>query len=167
MGALSEEITARRILPRLRAPAGPVDPLAVFRVTPDGHTVESLRVRYQVEWQLWAELVHHFGDPAYHAAYLATVVAGTALKTASERYQEHRAVMALLPDSRWQADVADLMLARIESLSLARLAMEKVDHGFDLPAIFQYVPYRSRAIKAGWLAIGAFAAMFFARLFGF
>ena len=95
--------------------------LAQFRVTPDGNRVQELIFRYQVEWQLWAEAVRHFADPAYHAAYISLAVSANSFAAAAERYREHRSVMALRPAESWQADVADLMLSRLETLSMMRL----------------------------------------------
>jgi hypothetical protein len=112
-------LVAKRVLPRLREQKE--DALAAFRSAPDGQRVEDFRMRYQVEWQLWAALVRDFRDPALHAAYLTSMLAENQLERAGERYREHRSVMALLDDSRWQAEIADLMLARVEALALSRI----------------------------------------------
>jgi hypothetical protein len=154
-GALSEEIVAKRVLPRLRGPEIAPDPLEVFRATPDGVAVEAIRMQYQVEWQLWAALVKNFGDPAHHAAYLCGSIVSGNLEEAAGRYREHRSVMALLADSRWQSEVADLMLSRIESISVARMPTARGDYGFDLPTFLKLLPADSRVMKIAWIVIGA------------
>jgi hypothetical protein len=156
LSALAEEITARRILPRLRdpEPTAKPDPLAPFRATPDGKRVEELRIQLQVEWQLWAAVTLHFHDPAYHMAYITQLLAEDHLEQASARYREHRSVMALLEDSRWQAEVADLMLARIEALAISRIPKHEKNYGFDLPEFLKLLPYDSRMFKVLWWVMG-------------
>ncbi len=149
VGALSREIVEKRVLPRL-------DPLAAFRAPVHGALVEEIRIAYQVEWQLWSALIQNFQDPAYHMAYLCQAIAAWALEKATSRYSEHRAVMSLVEDSRWQAEVADLMLARIENISVARLAASAERPGFRLPDWLLLLPLRSRAMQVAWLAMGVF-----------
>jgi hypothetical protein len=161
LGALSEEIVAKRILPRLRGPETAPDPLEVFRATPNGNAVEAIRMQYQVEWQLWAALVNNFGDPAHHAAYLCGSIVSGNLDAAAGRYREHRSVMALLADSRWQSEVADLMLSRIESISVARMPDARGNYNFDIPTFLKLLPADSRVMKVAFIAIGA---MFVAKL---
>lgn len=160
--ALSEEIVARRILPRLRD--NPVDPLAAFRVTPEGGEVEALRTKYQVEWQLWAALVMNFQSPAFHSAYLSLMLASNGLEQAANRYREHRSVMALLDDSRWQAEISDLMIARIEALALSRMPNSRGDYSFDIPGFFKVLPFDSRLTKVIWIAFGFFLVAKFLHL---
>jgi hypothetical protein len=159
LAALSEEIVARRVLPRLREDAH--DPLASFRVAPDGAVVEEIRTKFQVEWQLWARLVRHFGDHAHHMAYLTQAIAAGELEKATERYREHRSVMAVLDDSRWQAEVSDLMLSRIEAIAVARMPNERGNYAFDVPEFLKLLPFDSRLYKVAWIAFGLF---FVARL---
>jgi len=157
--ALSGEIVAKRILPRLPVRAPPPNPLDAFRGTPDGAAVEKIRIQYQVEWQLWAALVKNFGDPAHHMAYLCQAIASDKLEQAAERYREHRSVMAILSDSQWQAEAADLMLARIEAISISRMANQRGNHEFDIPGFLKLLPYDSRLAKVAWIGIGvAFGA---------
>jgi hypothetical protein len=158
--ALSEEIVARRVLPRLgkKVLPGAVDYLEAFRTAPDGKAVEQLHIQFQVEWQLWAALVMHFQDPAYHMAYITAALAENRLEQAAERYREHRSVMALLGDSKWQAEVSDLMLARIENLSVSRMPLSQGDYGFDIPDFLKLLPFDSRLPKVMWIAFGLFLA---------
>lgn len=164
IGALSEEIVAKRVLPRLRAPEPAPDPLDAFRATPDGARVEELRMQYQVDWQLWAALVKNFSDPAYHMAFLCSAITAGTLEDAANHYREHRSVMAVLADSRWQAEVADLMLTRIENISLARMPNQRGDYGFDLPAFLKVLPADSRVMKVAWISIGMFLVAKFLHL---
>jgi hypothetical protein len=154
LGALSKEIVAKRVIPRLEEKAAPEDPLVVFRSTPDGGEVEDLRIRYQVEWQLWAMLVKNFQSPAYHMAYLCQATATNELERAAERYRAHLSVMALLPESHWQSEVAELMLSRIETLSLVRMTAEGRGWWAQLPSRFYLMRTDSRAMRVAWLAIG-------------
>ncbi|HEY8278307.1 MAG TPA: hypothetical protein VIH99_01705 [Bdellovibrionota bacterium] len=156
LSQLSQEIVAKRVLPRLVEVEKSQDPLTPFRNTPDGHAVEEVQMRYQVEWQLWAALVQRFHDPVYHMAYICQAMASQEIERASERYREHRSVMALADDSRWQADVADLMLGRIEQISLVRLESQRVGYGLGLPEWLSLLPFQTNLIKAGWVAIGLF-----------
>ncbi len=135
------------------------DPLSSFQSNPDGNVVERIRIRYQIEWQLWAALVKQFQDPAYHMAYLCQAISASQLDIASERYREHRSVMALLLDSRWEAQVADLMLARIENITNARMPAASSGLRFALPAWVMLAPFNGKLMKIAWLAIGFFAAM--------
>jgi hypothetical protein len=158
----SQGLIARRVLPRLRGNSISVkaeprpDPLQTFRKAPDGSSVEQLRIKYQVEWQLWAALVRSFEDSAHHMAYLTHAMASQELPRAAERYREHRSVMALLEDSRWQAEVADLMLARIEALQLAQLPSYRGDYEFDIPDFLKLLPAGSWLPKVSWFAFGLF-----------
>ena len=160
LSAFSQAI-ASRVLPRLSSSA-PADPLLPFRATPDGLAVEDLRIRYQVEWQLWAALVKNFQDPAHHMAYICQATASHQLETAAQRYKEHRSVMALLADSRWQAEVSDLMLSRIEAISLMRMQSDAGGWWTQLPARFYLMRTDSRAMRYLWVLAGV---VIFTKLF--
>lgn len=161
--ALSHDIVARKVLPRLDPGISKeVDFLTPFRATPDGAAVEEIRIRYQVEWQLWAMLVKNYQNPVYHMAYFCQATAANQLEQAAARYREHRSVMALLADCRWQAEVADLMLSRIESLAMVRMEAEVGSWWSRLEARFYLLRADSRVIRYGWLAIGT---MLFVKLF--
>jgi phage FluMu protein Com len=174
LAAFSQELLERKVLPRLKAAEPPVgaslapavagdweaeaqppeDELQfAFSRVPDGKLVEEIRHRFQVEWQLWAQLVLHFGDPAYHSAYLAQAVTSGRLEKAAERYRLHQATMAPLPADRWQAEVADLMLLRLESLAAAWMEMEGRST-LQLPLWARFLPLESWAWKAAWLLVG-------------
>src|ERR1035437_6944866 len=75
VAALSQEIVTKMVLPRLQEDHVAVDSLAPFRESISGEQVEEIRVRFQVEWQLWAALVVRFNDPVYHMAYLTQAIA--------------------------------------------------------------------------------------------
>lgn len=132
-----------------------------FRGTPSGHEVERLLIRHQVEWQLWAAVVKNFSDPAHHSAYLSLALSFHCLDQAAARYREHQAVMALLPDSRWQAEVAEVMLGRLESLSAVQ--MQREASGLRLPSWVLLLPVESRTLRVGWILLGLAGG---ARLFG-
>jgi hypothetical protein len=160
---LSAAILEKNILPLL-APrkasfsAGPGETVPEgFFQAPDGRLVQNLLLRYQVEWQLWAMLAKHFHDPAYHSAYLAQVVSDGAIENAVKRYREHRSVMVLSRDSQWQAQVSDLMLERLQGLSLVQMQMEgKARYKF--PAWLPLLPPGSSVMRLGWIALGLFLA---------
>jgi hypothetical protein len=141
------------------APAEPIDPnakiLARFQITPRGPEVQEILVRYQVEWQLWAMLVKNFEDPAFHGAYLAMAVQTHAFDQATKRYQEHRSVMALSPETHWQAEISELMLSRLELLTSVRMEQEG-GAGFRLPHWLQYIPINSRPFRIAWILLGMF-----------
>jgi hypothetical protein len=127
--------------------------LASFQKTPDGLAVQEIIERYQVEWQLWAVLVKNFGNPAYHAAYLAQVTALQAFDEASERYREHRAVMTLSENTRWEAEVADLMISRVETLATLRMEQQG-SNGFRLPVWLYLLPLQSKPFRIAWVTLG-------------
>ncbi len=131
----------------------PSSPLVAFQAIPDGNTVSSIAARYQIEWQLWAKVVEHFSDPAFHAAYLTQALALEFVAEACARYRDHRSVMMLVEENRWQAEVADLMLARLESL--AAVQMERAGKkGFELPAWWVFLPTASGVARMGWILLG-------------
>jgi DNA-directed RNA polymerase subunit RPC12/RpoP len=142
--------------------AKPSDPphLAQFRGTPDGVEVQEILNRYQIEWQLWAMVVKHFEKPAYHAAYLTHVISEGNFELGTRRYQEHRGVMILSRELSRQADIADLMLERLQNLSLVRMAME--GRGLRLAEWVLALPLQSRIFKYGFVLLGMLLA---ARLF--
>jgi hypothetical protein len=156
LGSLTQEILSRRVLPRLESQIDDVrtDPLASFRTTPDGQTVEALRMRFQVEWQLWAMLVRNFHDHSYHMAYVCQCASLHELAKAASRYREHRNVMALSADTRWQAEVAEQMLVRVESIAAMRL---NADHGTwwtGVLARFYLMKTEIGALGVGWIVLG-------------
>ncbi len=116
----------------------------------DGHKVQEILARYQVEWQLWAMVVQNFTDPNFHGAYLAHATARGIFDQAVKRYSDHRAVMLLGNDTRWQAEVAELMLARLKNLSVVGMKLE----GQSRWAWVYTLPLDSRALKIGWIALG-------------
>jgi len=128
--------------------------LQAFHRNVSGERVEEIRMRYQVEWQLWAALVKQFDDPVLHFAYLTQSAVAGELDRAAERYREHRSVMTLLADSRWQAEVADLMLARVENIAVSRMAAQKVGHRFVLPEWVLLAPFQGNAVRVMWIAFG-------------
>lgn len=131
-----------------------------FRTTPDGFRVQEILNKYQVEWQLWAMVVKNFGDPAFHGAYMTQILSDGSFDNAINRYQEHRAVMILSRENAWQAEVSDLMLDRVQSLSLMRMKME--GRGFRLPAWMLLLPIESRIFRMGFILFGM---LVIARLF--
>lgn len=130
--------------------------LAKFRGTPDGGKVQEILNRYQIEWQLWAMVVKHFENPAYHSAYITHVIGEGNFEIGTRRYQEHRGVMMLARDLSWQAEIADLMLERLRNLSLVRMSME--GRGFRLPEWLLMLPLESRVFKYGWVFLGMLLA---------
>ena len=152
LGTLSQEILSRRVMPRLEE--SKPDPLAAFRSTPDGAAVEELRMRYQVEWQLWAMLVRHFHDHTFHMAYVCQCASLHELDKAAARYREHRNVMALSADTRWQAEVAELMLSRIDSIAAMRMSSDHGTWWTDLLSRFYLMKTEMKALGIGWVALG-------------
>lgn len=151
-----QPIAARRVSSESEEGAGR---RSSFQAVPDGREVEDLRVRYQVEWQLWAALVKSFHSPAYHMAYLSAAIAADELDRAGARYREHRSVMALLPDSRWQAEVADLMLERVQAIAAARITLLRGASRVKAPFWLMTLPHNSFAVRMAWLSVGAFIAV--------
>lgn len=157
MALIREKVLSRMSPEPVTARVPEANPLDAFKTTPDGARVQDLLVKYQVEWQLWAMLVKHFQDPAYHAAYLSHVTMAGEFDRATARYREHRAVMALLRENHWQADVSDLMLSRLEVLAEVQARAES-RKGWRLPEFWMHtVPYHSRIIKYGWFIFGFIA----------
>ncbi|RZA06831.1 MAG: hypothetical protein EOP11_09310 [Proteobacteria bacterium] len=157
------EITApveKAELPKLDAPEVLLEK---FRKTPDGLAVQEIIERYQVEWQLWATLVKNFAEPTYHAAYLAQITAEQNFEEASARYRDHRAVMLLSESTRWEAEVAELMISRVEMLATLRLE-QQVGNGFRVPAWLWLLPVQSRPFRVAWITLGMLTV---AKLFGY
>ncbi|MGZ6289358.1 MAG: hypothetical protein ACXWQO_14315 [Bdellovibrionota bacterium] len=143
-----------------RLPPKP-DPLARFHVLADGHEVQEILSAYQVEWQLWATLVKNFSNPAHHAAYLSQAIAKNTIDIASGRYRTHGAVMVLNKDDRWQSEVADLMLSRLENLSLMRLQQTETADLFYLRllATVNSHPLRAKVMRFAWVTAGLVAVL--------
>jgi hypothetical protein len=126
-----------------------------FHLPQNGAEVQALLSRYQVEWQLWAMVVNHFEDPLYHTAYLCQVTGRRDLSRAAERYREHRSVMAVGRDTMWQAEVADLMIERIENLSRMRMEMGG-GGGIILPYWLLSLPLGKGVFRIAWITLGLF-----------
>jgi hypothetical protein len=89
-------------------------------------------------------------------------VARASFDRAAERYREHRSVMAVGRDSLWQAEVADLMLLRIENLSQMRMRMEG-GGGIILPYWLLALPLGKGVFRVAWITLGLVLAF---KLFG-
>lgn len=152
LGTLTQELLNRRILPRLEE--SKPDPVAAFHATPDGAAVEELRMRYQVEWQLWAMLVRNFHDHTFHMAYVCQCASLHELDKAAARYREHRNVMALSSDTRWQAEVAELMLSRIDSIAAMRMSSDHGTWWTSALARFYLMKTSMGALGIGWVVLG-------------
>lgn len=124
-----------------------------FQSPPDSARVQEILTKYQVEWQIWAMVAKNFADPAFHSAYLTHIVSRRSFDKAAERYREHRSVMALGRDGLWQAEVADLMLERIENLSNMRMKMEG-GGGIILPYWLLILPLNKGVFRVAWIALG-------------
>lgn len=131
----------------------PLTEIQRFQAPPDAGRVQEILTKYQVEWQIWAMVAKNFGDPAYHSAYLTHVVSRATFDRASERYREHRSVMALGKDGLWQAEVADLMLERIETLATMRMKMEG-GGGIILPYWLLSLPLGKGVFRVAWITLG-------------
>jgi ribosomal protein S27E len=138
-----------------RLPSTP-NPLAQFHVLPDGNAVQDILSRYQVEWQLWAVLVKNFADPIYHSAYISQAISKNVISQASDRYRAHGAVMVLNNDDRWQSEVSDLMLSRLENLSLLRLQQTETADLLYLRwlALVNDYPLRAKIFRFAWIVGG-------------
>ncbi len=138
---------------KISSRANPEDPLERFSRAPDGNKVNELLYEFQVEWQLWSELVKNFSNPDYHSAYMTRLIQAREFAIGVNRYQEHRSTMALSAETRWQAEVADLMLARIEKLALVRMEME--DRSVSLPEWLLLLPLTtSPTVRVGLITLG-------------
>jgi hypothetical protein len=63
--------------------------------------------------------------------------------------------MALLADDRWQAEVSDLMLGRLEQLSLMRMQQtEAASPFYRWLAELNSDPFRRRLLKFTWIVAG-------------
>lgn len=133
--------------------AEPESPIQRFQSMPDSARVQEILTQYQVEWQIWAMVAKNFGDPAFHSAYLTHIVSRASFDRAAERYREHRSVMALGRDGLWQAEVADLMLERIENLAGMRMKMEG-GGGLILPYWLLALPLGKGVFRVAWIALG-------------
>jgi hypothetical protein len=124
-----------------------------FQTPPASDRVQEILTKYQVEWQLWAMVAKNFSDPAFHSAYITHIVSRAAFDQAAERYREHRSVMALGRDGLWQAEVADLMLERIEKLANMRMKMEG-GGGIILPYWLLSLPLGKGVFRVAWITLG-------------
>ena len=107
-------------------------------------------------------VVKNFSDPAFHSAYLAQAATARTLNRAGQRYREHQAVMAALPDERWQAELADIMLTRVENL--ANLWMEKEAAGIRLPWAWRVLMPNTGFWRIAWIVVGMILATKIIRL---
>jgi RNA polymerase subunit RPABC4/transcription elongation factor Spt4 len=138
--------------------------LSVFSKIPDGIKVEEILMNHQVEWQIWAALVKNFSDPLFHSAYLTHLLQTGTFSNGMNRYKEHRSIMALDVDTRWQADVSDFMLARIESLSESHMKME--GKSFSLAEWIQLLPLNtSPTFRVAWISLGIIGLWTLFRIF--
>ena len=124
-----------------------------FQAPPDSARVQEILTQFQVEWQLWAMVAKNFSEPAFHSAYLTHIVSRASFDKAAERYREHRSVMALGRDGLWQAEVADLMLERIETLASMRMKMEG-GGGIILPYWLLALPLGKGVFRVAWITLG-------------
>lgn len=160
-GNISTHALEPRPAPRASAPVQQEPSfLARFQATPDGLAVQEILSSLQVEWQLWAKLTENFSDPVYHAAYLSQAVATSQVAQASDRYREHGAVMALSREDRWQAEVADLMLSRLDRLALLRMQQSEAGTNiyFKWLMMMSNQPFRTRLFKFCWVVMGMMVA---------
>ena len=88
-------------------------------------SVETIISRFQVEWQLWAQVVLHFNEPAYHMAYITHISTNRIFDIATSRYATHRANSLPIQGLKWEAEMADSMIHRIESLLLGQFIREE------------------------------------------
>lgn len=126
--------------------------LETFRMLPEGLPVQSLLGRYQVEWQLWAMLVKNFENPLFHSAYVTHLASRGTFDTGILRYREHRSAMAST-NERWQAEVADLMIERLDQLTAMRMELEG-GGGIKLPDWWLKPILGERAFRMLWLITG-------------
>jgi hypothetical protein len=127
--------------------------LSVFSQIQDGVKVEEILMNHQVEWQIWAAVVKNFSNPLFHSAYLTHLLQTGSFSMGMNRYKEHRGIMVLDMDSRWQADVSDLMLARIEALTETRMKIE--GRSFSLAEWLQLLPLTSSpTFRIAWISLG-------------
>lgn len=103
---------------------GPVHPVfepeeieSVPMIPADSKMVDSLLLANQQEWQLWGELVKHFNDENNHQAYLSFVTRYNLFDKAMERYLAHRKTFMVIAEDQWQAEIADLKLDLLRSIS--------------------------------------------------
>lgn len=116
-----------------RPPALPVPrraPLTDAPVNVDQNRAETIQVRYQSEWRLWAELTEHFGDPDFHAAYVGKTAAIGRSDLAVERYSKWLSIMSVsgvsTPHQRmalhWRNCASTMQILQLERSPRAREA---------------------------------------------
>lgn len=131
----------------------PEDPLAIFSKPADGAKVEELLIQYQVEWQLWALVVNQFSDANVHAAYLTHIIQSRAYPLGVQRYTEHRQAMMTLEENRWQSEICELMLERIQNLTTARMNVE--NSSLRLGEWLLLLPLNSSpTFRIAWVSLG-------------
>lgn len=140
------------------------DPLAKFSKAADGAKVEELLIQFQVEWQLWAMVVHQFSDPNVHAAYLTHLIQNKSYPKGVQRYTEHRQAMVLLEDSRWQSEICELMLDRIQRLTEARMTVD--NSSLRLGEWLMLLPLNtSPSLRVAWVSLGMIGLWALFRIF--
>ncbi len=142
----------------------PEDPLVKFSKPADGIKVEELLIQFQVEWQLWAVVVNQFADPNVHAAYLTHLIQNRAYPKGVQRYTEHRQAMVLLEDSRWQSEICELMLDRIQQLTEARMSVD--NSSLRLGEWLMLLPLNSSStFRIAWVSLGMIGLWTLFRIF--
>jgi len=119
----------------------------------DGKAVDEILFRYQNEWQIWNKVVENFGDPNFHFAYLTAITSSNDFGQAQDRYRKHSATMSLVAEGKWQAEIAERMLEKIQMM--ARLRMEQ--EGIRRSALFDFLfwaPFTMRHFRVVWLVLG-------------
>ena len=126
--------------------------LQKFRQPVLSTAVEEVLLCYMQEWDLWAALVDNFENPAFHSAYLSTMMRERALAPAALRYRKHLNMMKMISGEGWQCEIAKIQLTRISQLQLveADRSLEKI-LPFNLPEwLFHY----ERTQKLLWILTG-------------
>lgn len=88
---------------------------------PSNHLeIEAILRRYENEWQLWSALTLHFRWSEYHNAYLSFCARNLIFAKACERYLAHQKIYASIQAEAWQAEVAEQMIKRAETLAIVQ-----------------------------------------------
>jgi len=144
------------------APAAEKDFLKKFTTTLHSIEVEEILFRIQEEWRLWAELVEHFEEPAYHGAYLSLTTRKCILAVAAERYKKHRTFMTGISGASWQVKLADLQLRRISNLQISFLEFREPKNL--LVKLPKFLWHYERTQRMFWFIIGMILFVIFSRV---
>jgi hypothetical protein len=112
--------------------------------------IQSILRRYDNEWQLWSALTLHFRWAEYHNAYLSFCARNHCIDKACARYLAHQKIFAPIADESWQAEAAEQMISRAQTLAIVQWERSE-----GLKPWLKSGPYRDKTLWTFlWVVVG-------------